>query len=348
MMRVAWAFLSKDLRDALRSQSLLVILLGPVLLAAFFVGAMDRGQAPQLSIGVTGDLNSGLVNALESSGMCQLRISADEQALRRAVQNRELVLSVQIPPHFDEDLRQDLFPVLELYLDESSWAKAMAARELVRTALRQMAGQEVPADIRVERAHAAEGGVALAFLPLWMLFASLAALSVTSSTLVEEREQRTMEAVLLAPVGWLEILGGKIASGTILASVATLLVVVVSYRGEVQWGPLLLLIVMGSLIMALVGLILGMWVKSQTACGVWNSLAYLALLMPVSMADYNQSAGALAQWLPSWYLSQGFNQALLAGGGWRAVSGDLGILTLFVLLGLGLGAYSFRCWRSRL
>ena len=216
MCGTVFAFLCKDLKDALHSHSLLFVLLGPVLVVAFFANILNVEDPVFVRVGVCGNVNSGLVNSMKFNGGCDI-VSASKswEELKNDVRNKKLDLAINIPANFDEELHCDSFPVLELCVDESSLAKSLTARELVRTALRQMVGQEVPADIRVTKINPSDssGSMALAFLPIWMVFTCLGALSVTSSTFAEELENKTMSAVLLAPVSWAEILGGKIASG---------------------------------------------------------------------------------------------------------------------------------------
>ena len=341
MCGTVFAFLCKDLKDALHSHSLLFVLLGPVLVVAFFANILNVEDPVFVRVGVCGNVNSGLVNSMKFNGGCDI-VSASKswEELKNDVRNKKLDLAINIPANFDEELHCDSFPVLELCVDESSLAKSLTARELVRTALRQMVGQEVPADIRVTKINPSDssGSMALAFLPIWMVFTCLGALSVTSSTFAEELENKTMSAVLLAPVSWAEILGGKIASGFILASLSTILGAAVSCVVKTSFIPLIVLICLGSLIFAIGGIILGAFVKSQSACGALNSLIYLILIMPVTMADYNALMQKIAYFLPTWYLYDGFSKLIFTSGTWANIMPDVVYLfielTIFAAIGI--------------
>lgn len=321
MLRTVFAFLCKDLKDALHSHSLLFVLLGPVLVVAFLANILTDEDPVFVKAGVCGNISSGLVNCLMFNGGCSVEPTSESwETLKNKVRSKKLDLAINIPANFDEELRNDSFPVLELCVDESSLAKSLTARELVRTALRQMAGQDIPADIRVNKINPSDGGsVALTFLPIWMVFTCLGAFSVTSSTFAEELENKTMSAVLLAPVSWAEILGGKVASGFILAFLSTVLVAAVSCLVKTAFLPLIVLIGLGSLIFSIGGIILGAFVKSQSACGALNSIIYLALIMPVTMADYNELMQKIAHFLPSWYLYDGFCKLIFAAGSWASI-----------------------------
>ena len=332
MLCTVFAFLCKDLKDALHSHSLLFVLLGPVLVVAFLANILSDEDPVFVRAGVCGNINSGLVNCLVFNGGCSVESTSDSwDTLKSKIRSKKLDLAVKIPTNFDEELRNDSFPILELCVDESSLAKSITARELVRTALRQMAGQEIPADIRVTKINPSDGGsVALSFLPIWMVFTCLGAFSVTSSTFAEELENKTMSAVLLAPVSWAEILGGKVASGFILAFLSTVLVATVSCLVKTAFIPLIVLIGLGSLIFSIGGVILGAFVKNQSACGALNSIIYLLIIMPVTMADYNAVMQNIAYFLPSWYLYDGFCKLIFASGSWSGITPN--IIYLFLEL----------------
>ncbi len=341
MFGTVFAFLCKDLKDALHSHSLLFVLLGPVLVVAFFANVLNVEDPVFVRVGVCGNANSGLVNSMKFNGGCSVVSTSESwEELKNNVRSKKLDLVINIPANFDEELHRDSFPVLELCVDESSLAKSLTARELVRTALRQMVGQEIPADIRVTKINPSDGSgsMALAFLPIWMVFTCLGALSVTSSTFAEELENKTMSAVLLAPVSWAEILGGKIASGFILASLSTILVAAVSCVVKASFLPLIVLICLGSLIFAIGGIILGASVKSQSVCGALNSLIYLVLIMPVTMADYNALMQKIAYFLPTWYLYDGFCKLIFTSGTWANIMPNVTYLfielTIFAAVGI--------------
>ena len=135
-----------------------------------------------------------------------------------------------------------------------------------------------------------------------------------------------------------EILGGKIASGFILASLSTILVAAVSCIVKTSFFSLIVLICLGSLIFAISGIVLGAFVKSQSACGALNSLIYLVLIMPVTMADYNALMQKIAYFLPTWYLYDGFCKLIFASGTWADIMPNVAYLfielTIFAAIGI--------------
>lgn len=331
MLRTAFAFFLKDIEDALRSHSLVFILLGPIIMGALFTRIMGDPDSSAITLGIYGRTGSGLVNCLKFSGGCTLKYSSDWQALKEEVKNGKLSLAVSIPRDFDEELRDDGYPVLKVYVDESHFARSVAARELLRTALRQMAGQELPADIRVEKVNAFEGSMNLAFLPMWAVFTCMGAMSVASATLVEELEQKTMEAVLLAPVSWPEILGGKAACSFVLSWTASWAVLACSSGYHIPNIQVCLLLALGSLAFSLLGIALGLSIKGQTACGALNSILFLIFIMPVTMADYSNAMRIVSRFLPSWYLCSGLNRAMFtpSSSPWMDIRFETAGLTAF-------------------
>lgn len=331
-MSAAWAFIRKDLEDALRSHSLVFVLLGPLLLSLLFINFMEDSGGVKVSAAAGGFTESGFIQAMRGSDFCSLEISGDGEKSRQAVKDGSLTGYIEIPPGFDEALKRDEYPELRIYLNESEPVKAALLREAVRTALRSMAGQELPADIRVEKVGSFEGAMTLAFLPMWIVFSCLGAMSVTSSLLVEEIDGKTLNAVLLAPVKWWDILAGKIFCGLILAFLSAVMMLGLCYRGEGNYPVMAALILLGSFVFAAAGVIIGLICKKPSLCGAVNSLVYLLMIMPVTMADYSDLMHKISGCLPAWYLCSGLNQAMFAGASWPAVRTDLLLLLLFGIL----------------
>jgi len=338
-MSAAWAFIRKDIEDALRSHSLVFVLLGPLLLSLLFINFMQDSGGVKASAAVGGFIESGLVQAMRGGDFCVLEISEDGEKSRQAVKDGSLNGYIEIPAGFDEALKSDEYPELHIYLNEGEPVKAALLREAVRTALRSMAGQELPADIRIERVGSFEGSMTLAFLPMWIVFTCLGAMSVTSSLLVEEIDGKTLNAVLLAPVRWWDILAGKIFCGLILAFLSAALMLALCYRGGGNYAVMAALIFLGSFVFAAAGVIIGLVCKKPSLCGAVNSLVYLLMIMPVTMADYSDLMRRISGCLPAWYLCGGLNQVMFAGASWSAAGTDLLLLLVFGMLFTAAAAF---------
>ncbi len=341
-LRTVLAIVWKDLEDALRSHTLVLVLVGPVLLSIFFARSFTGGDIRRPGLLVCDVGRSGLAQALRSSGLFRLEELTDWEECLGRVELGRAAGAVRIPAGFDQDLRQDRFPRLDLALDESAQSQVALVREGVRGALRQMAGQELPADVRVQGLNPFRGEVRQVLLPLWVVFTCLGGLMVTSSTLVEEMEKKTLEAVLLAPVGLGDVLAGKVAAGFLLALGSSALVLVLNAWGQGNPLSLSVLLILGSAVSAAGGTVLALLARGQAAANAAASVLYMILFVPVALADLSTTMRAVSAWLPTWYMYDGINRALLSEAPLGNLRGDVAGLVGALLVLATLGSWGLR------
>ena len=147
-----WAFFRKDLEDALRSQTLLFVLVAPVLLSLFFVQSFGKKdfRPPRLAFH-SERADSPLAAALSRRDSLRVELCQSEAQARKLVEDHKAVLAVLVSEDFEAALARDDYPILTLVTDPAQPARVAVARESLRGALRDMLEQEIPVDIRVNR-----------------------------------------------------------------------------------------------------------------------------------------------------------------------------------------------------
>lgn len=341
-LRTVAAIFRKDLEDAVRSHTLVLVLIGPVLLSVFFARSFTGEDVRRPALAVCDGGGSGLVQALRSTGLFRLVESGDWEGCRRLVHEGKVAGALRIPSGFDQELREDRFPRLDLVVDESARSQVPIVREGVRGALRQQAGQDLPADVRVEKVNEVRGEVRQVLLPIWVVFTCLGGMMVTSSTLVEEMEKKTLAAVLLAPAALADVLAGKVAAGFLLAFGSSALVLALNSDGQGNLIGIAVLLALGALVFSAGGTVLGLYTRGQAAANAAASVLYLVLFVPVALADLSATMRSLSGWLPTWHLYDGINRALLTDAPLTALGGQVTGLTLTLLLLGALGAWGLR------
>ena len=153
-------------------------------------------------------------------------------------------------------------------------------------------------------------------LPLIVLMAVLIAGALTPATsLVEEKEKRTLTALLVTPTRLSDVLLGKGALGFILAMATG--VVTLALNGALGANPaaLLLVLVLATLMAAEVGLMLGSFAKDTKALyTIWKSGA-IVLVAPVIFFIWPNLPQWIAKIFPTYYfLSPLFDIAIRGAG----------------------------------
>ncbi len=338
LTRIA-AFVWKDIRDALGSHTLSFLLMVPVLISVFFSQiSEDKIRRPCVAIN---DNQSAFARALKLSGNLQIKEfdpEREEIYLRKNIENKLIDAAIIIPPGFDEDIKNNRFPRLDIYLG-SNMAQNSVVKETVKTSLRRLVGQELPADLYTENVcgNNDSESAELSVLCIWLCFTCIAGLMIAASTFVEEKEHKTLNAVLMSPAKFWEISAGHIVSGTLMPVLSALLVVLINKPGSITPG-VILFVTLGSGVFAAIGVALGMYVRSQTAANAISSAIYLLLFIPLVMADFNNSILQFCHFLPSYYLNNGLYGAIADGKGICALLNEITPLAaIFVLILLVVG-----------
>ncbi|TMF81180.1 MAG: ABC transporter permease [Chloroflexi bacterium] len=152
-----------------------------------------------------------------------------------------------------------------------------------------------------------------ATIPLWLVAITLIiGISTMPLTLTEEREHRTLRALLVAPVSRWSLLIGKGGIGVAMIVAMTALTLVLNRTPIASPLPLALVILAGALAFVPIGLTLGALAPSQNAASPFAGLLLIALLLPVTLSQ-TEAPGIsdVARWLPSTALASGVRVSIV-------------------------------------
>lgn len=219
-LRRVWFLFLKDLALGPRSPLFLFVVAMPALIALVLHFVFGGLAAPSPRLAVVDAGGSALAAKLEAlPGVRIARLGSDDE-LVRALAAADYDAGVVIPRDFDDELKEGLRPVLNLRFSGESYAinrlvLAVGAIDGVRA----VEGGEPPARVELIRAEPGEPvPLATRFVPVIAFYAFImAGLFVPASLLVEEKERRTISAVLASPAGIGEVLAAKALLGVVLA-----------------------------------------------------------------------------------------------------------------------------------
>lgn len=326
----------RDLEDALRNSTFLLVLIGPVVCSIlFFKMSQDRDFVRPV-LGLVGSSREGLglvlattdsirVTNYDSLGLAEVDLEHDkvDGILAITLDSSKLIL-------------QNSLPKLDLKVAEVNSLKTALLRRAIEDAARTVAGQEMPIELEVVSAsgHEAKTDWFEAMLPNWLVFTAMSALMLNSAAFIEEKEQRTLLGVLTAPVNMVEMWVGKLAAGFTLAFLSTLAVLL---GNKIVSSPLLLLhLAAGCLSFAALGILIGLACSNQSAANAVTSTLFMVIYLPLALQELSSVLSRVAALTPAYYLQQG-SKAFMTGQIGAGLE-NLWVLvaSFFVLSGLGL------------
>jgi ABC-2 type transport system permease protein len=131
----------------------------------------------------------------------------------------------------------------------------------------------------------------LMLLPSWILFAQvMVGIMLTGPNLLEERTAKTIDALLVTPLSYREVIAGKGIAITALSLVSQLLVVAVNGAVTTVTVPIMAILLLGSVLFMNAGFIVGMIMNS-----IKSGTAVSSVLMVVCFL-----IGTIYPALPDW------------------------------------------------
>lgn len=258
--------LRKDFALGPRSPVFLYMIILPFALTALFQFAFGSLFTPQPRLGIVDEGTSAITAAIREMDGIELTVLEGAEELRTQVEANDLDAGLILSAGFDEAVRDGEQPPLQFYIGGESYASNRII--LTVTALdviRDLEGSEAPVEVEVVSFGEAGLPINLRLVPIIVFYAlAMAGIFVPGSSLVEEKEQGTLMALLVTPVKASEVLVSKWAFGVVLATVMS--GVTLALNGALGPRPLdvLVVLVVGAVLVATLGLLIGVVAKDST------------------------------------------------------------------------------------
>jgi ABC-2 type transport system permease protein len=251
--------------------------------------------SPKLAIVDLG--SSDVTAAAVELGGIETTILPDVASLLQRVEAHDFDAGLVLPAGFDAAIAAGEDPDLGFYISGESLAStriilAVTTLDLVRG----VEGSEPPV-IVVVTPVGDEDFVPISdrLLPTMVIYAvMIAAIFLPAASLVDEREKRTLDAVLVTPTRMSDVLVGK---GTFAVVLAVILgFVTLALNGALAGQPvtMVLILFIGSVMLMLIGLALGLWAKDITTMYTAIKGGGIIIFLPVIFTLFP----GLPQWIP--------------------------------------------------
>jgi ABC-2 type transport system permease protein len=340
-LRIVLAITYKDTWEAVRDRKLLAVFVAVLLMIAFFrvLPAFRDGGLPALAVVDSG--HSTLLDRWAGSSQFDLRRMSSRQEMEYFLGGEETpTLGLVLPDDLDQT--QDAGAPLELdgYIDHwVSDADADELRSFFETQLTEETGHPVRIDINEDSTFTHPRGlrpVTTSFLMVYALI--VVGLMVAPNMMIEEKELKTIDVLLLSPASAGQIVIAKALTGLIYCLVAGGLVLAASAAMILHWDLAILALIGGSLFTVSLGLLLGVVLSAQQQLIIWSAVLMFPLFLSVIASEIlaDIQAPALVQqaasWVPTVAVAEATRWALSAEVPWTEVRLGLGLTVVWAIL----------------
>jgi ABC-2 type transport system permease protein len=238
-----------------------------------------------------------------------------------------------LPPDFDQEANTGAAIELDGYIDHwVSDSDAEEVRSFFESELTALTGHPVRIDVDNEVAFTHPRGfkpVTTSFLMVYALV--VVGLMIAPNLMIEEKELKTLDALLISPASVGQIVIAKALTGLFYCLLAVGLVLAASAALVVHWDIAILAAICGSLFTVSVGLLLGVVLNSRQQLIIWSAVLMFPLFIPVIASEIlpDIQAPALVQQVvslvPTVPVAEAIRWALSGNVPWTEIGSGLAV-----------------------
>jgi len=280
-------------------------------------------------LGIFDEGNSQLVANVQELDSLTTKVYESTTLLEQAAAIGAVDIGIILPDNFDNAVMQGEAVTINSYVWGESLAKNRTIIPItIFDLVRELAGQEVP--VEIESVTLGEEGSTpwnerlLPFLVFMGIFFS--GLMLPSTSLIDEKQKRTLNALVITPASIGDIFISKAVLGIILSTFLGIAILVLNNAFGSHSLLLVMVMFFGAIMAVELGLISGAIIKDITTLfTVWKS-GGIFLFAPAVVYMFPQIPEWIAKIFPTYYALEPVVEISLQGGGWSDISTNFFIL----------------------
>jgi len=302
---------SKDIVDALKNRvvvsiiiMLSIILLVPKLLPYIF-------EQPETVLPIYDMGASPLVSELKQAPNLSILVLHSEQELKQALCGSIYPeIGLLLPMDFDQKRGTSEGVEFQGFVCWSKRHQVPAMQTRLEELLSQALGQRVSIHVDGNIVYPSSDGVlALSLVNINSVVNILMiGIFIVPSLLFEEKETKTMQALLVSPASIGQVVLGKALAGLFYILVTAVMIFAISWVDVIHWDVVILFVIGGGLFSVAVGLLLGTLFEKQQDMVGWMTALLLLLVGTVLVKMLGIELPALVKsiltWVPSVALAE--------------------------------------------
>jgi len=269
--------------------------------------------------------------------------------IKQAVKSGVVDMGIVLPEDFDSSVMQGADMKVMAYV----WGESLAKNRTILgvtvvNLIRGLTGQEALVEIEaITLGDEVSIPWSERLLPLIVLMAVfVGGLFLPATSVINEKEKRTLEALVVTPTTIGDIFIAKGLLGIILSLFMGIVILILNQAFGAEPMLLLLVLVLGAIMAGEIGLLCGALIKDITTLfAIWKTVGIL-LFGPAIVYMFPQIPEWVGRIFPTYYLIQPIVELSQRGGGWPDIAINVFILVGLDLILIGVLMYALRKTRQ--
>ncbi len=322
-----WKVLRKDLALGPRSPFFLYAVILPFAFTLIFQVAFGSLFEPAPRLGIVDDGSSEITAAIKDMEGIELTLLDDADELRDQVEANDLDAGLVLPTGIDEAIRNGDQPPLQFFIGGESYASnriilSVTAIDVVR----EVQGDVAPVNVDIVNFGEAGLPISVRLVPLIMFYALvMAGVFTPGSSIVEEKENGTLMAMLVSPVKSSEVLVAKWMLGMILATIMSIVTLLLNSAMGSRPFEVLVVVIMAAALTSVIGLLVGVVSKDSTMLFGLIKGTGILLFAPVVFYIFPEWPQWIAKIFPLYWIIEPIWQVSVMGESITTVWFEMGI-----------------------
>lgn len=263
---LTWKVLRKDLALGPRSPFFLYAIILPFVMTLVLQSAFGSLFSPEPRLGIVDEGSSAITSSIEGMEGIDLTLLKDSADLKAQVEANDLDAGLILPSGFDAAVKAGDKPDLQFFIGGESLASnriilSVTAIDLVR----ELEGGSAPVAVDIVNFGEAGLPISVRLVPIIVFYALvMAGIFVPGSSLVEEKENGTLMAMLVTPVSSADVLAAKWILGTVFAAVMAVVTLALNQAFGANWLDVAVVVLVAGALSAMIGVTIGVFAKDST------------------------------------------------------------------------------------
>ena len=294
-LRIIISLIKKDLLYFFRNKTILIVVVLPVLASIFFLLIETGLFQIEYDLGLITKNNLQII----SSNYQEINF-IEYQNIETAQENLNTI---------DGILEYQSENQFKLYLNNLDPTEILMLERYLNEIIISTLDYEMPFELNIELIDSQSPFNDL--ISLWLaITVAMIGIVVMSGDLAEEKDNKTLEGIYIAPISNKLFLSSKIISGSILALITAIIILIFNLfiESSLTINSLLLTIpvlLAGTLIFNIIGIIIGLKSKSQSSARSLATIIYFLVVFPGLLATFSPAFEFIGRITPTYYLIRG-------------------------------------------
>jgi ABC-2 type transport system permease protein len=283
----------KDIIDALNNKLILSMIVGLSVMLLVPKGLSLIIVPPYTDVVVYDPGNSTIIAILHDSPLHRVRqadtIDELEQIIGALGFGLGAEVGIAVPSNFDQRMGSGEQIELDGFVNWSNRTEITRIKLEFEDQIEELYGQPVHINFAGNLVYPQYGSALILGILTITIVSMILMIGITlvPYLLIEEKQTKTIEAMLVSPVSITQIVTGKALAGCFYVLVTAAIVFIFYWSGVVNWGLAILFVIGAALFSVAVGLVLGSFFERQQEIGGWIMVLLIVFIvaMFVDMLD---------------------------------------------------------------